>query len=126
MEQTMRILAVIPGLLMLMNGFGFLTQPAQTAAALGMPYLDGIGRSTQVGDFTSFFIGTAVMCLLGAWQRNATWLYAGALLLGGAAVFRTVATVVHDAPFAAVFIGVEVVSAVVLLIAGRTFAQVKN
>ncbi len=114
---------MLPGALMAMNGVGFIVRPAETAASLGMPYLEGVARSTQIGDMASFFLGCGIMCVLGAWQRRATWLYAAALLLGGTAVFRTLATVLHEAPFTTVFIIVEVVSASLLIFCGSRMAR---
>jgi hypothetical protein len=107
MDAIVRFLALLPGLGLLGNGIGFLVDPATTARALGMPLLEGIGRSTQIGDFSAFFFGAFAMCVLGAWKRNGTWLFAGAILIGGAAIFRILATVLHDAPLATLFIPVE-------------------
>ncbi len=125
-KNIVRVIAALPGVLMLANGIGFLAQPAQTAASLGMPYLEGMGRSTQVGDMASFFVAIAAMCFLGAWQRQPIWLYSAAMLLGGAALFRTLATLLHDAPFATVFIAVEVVLTLVLLGCARSFAAARG
>ncbi len=86
-----------------------------------MPLLDGLGRSTQVGDMASFFLTLGTMSLLGAIRSNPVWLYGGAMLLGGAASMRTLAWLLHDAAFAGIFIGVEVVSAGVLLFVASRF-----
>jgi len=124
MAQTLvKGLAALPALLMLVMGINWIVDPASAAQGLGMPYLEGEGRSTQVGDLTSFFIGVGVMALLGLWTENRTWLYSASLLLGGTAVFRTVAWAVHDAPFATISIAVEVVSVALFLTAARQFQQ---
>ena len=102
-----RVVAAIPGLLMLVSGIGWITGPASAAEGLGMPLLDGIGRSTQIGDFASFFLGIGAMVLIGVWTLRTEWLLAAAVLLGGAAVMRTVAFVAHDAPFATTFVAVR-------------------
>jgi len=124
MAQTLvKGLAALPALLMLVMGINWIVDPASAAQGLGMPYLEGEGRSTQVGDLTSFFIGVGVMALLGLWTENRTWLYSASLLLGGTAVFRTVAWAAHDAPFATISIAVEVVSVALFLTAARQFQQ---
>jgi len=124
MAQTLvKGLAALPALLMLVMGINWIVDPASAAQGLGMPYLEGEGRSTQVGDLTSFFIGVGVMALLGLWTENRTWLYSASLLLGGTAVFRTVAWAIHDAPFATISIAVEVVSVALFLTAARQFQQ---
>ena len=114
-----RILAALPGLAMGFNAVGWLFNPAQTAESLGMPLLDGIGRSTQVGDFTSFFFACAVLSLWAAIKLNASAAYAAALILGGAAVFRTTAWLMHGADLASLFIGVEVVLTLMLLVSAH-------
>ena len=80
-----------------------------------MPLLEGAGRSTQVGDFGSFFLAGFVMVVMGVWTLRREWLLAPALLLGGAAVMRTLAFAVHDAPFATASIVAEVVMAGMLV-----------
>ena len=110
-----RIVAAIPGVVLLVSGFGWLTDPAAAAEGLGMPLLEGMGRSTQIGDFAAFFLGGAAIALIGAWTARTEWLLAAAMLVGGAAVMRTVAFAAHDAPFAALFIGIEVVMATILV-----------
>lgn len=110
-----RILAALPGLAMGINAFMWITNPAAAAESLGMPLLDGIGRSTQAGDFTAFFFACSVMAFLAAWKQNATWAYGAALILGGAAVFRTLAWAIHGAEFATVFIVVEAVLTLMLV-----------
>ena len=44
------------GVFFALQGVGWLVAPARLAASLGMPLLDGLGRSTQIGDFASFFL----------------------------------------------------------------------
>jgi len=46
-----RITAALPGVLLAISGVGWLSDPATAAEGLGMPLLEGIGRSTQIGDF---------------------------------------------------------------------------
>ena len=114
-----RILAALPGLAMGFNAFMWITNPAAAAESLGMPLLEGLARSTQAGDFASFFFACSVMALLAAWKQNATWAYGAALILGGAAVFRTLAWAVHGAEFATVFIAVEAIMTVMLVAAAQ-------
>jgi hypothetical protein len=118
--MTIRIAAGVVGLLYLLQGVGWLANPADAAKGLGMPLLDGMGRSTQVGDLSAFFLALGVMVLLGAYRANAQWLQAGALLIGLPAVTRSLVWLLHDAPFATTFIVIEVVSAgLLLLLASR-------
>jgi len=113
----LRGLAGLIGLLMIVMGLNWLIDPGTAAEQLGMPLLEGVGRSAQVGDFTAFFLGIGVMALLGIWLRNATFLHSAAMLMGFAATFRTAAWALHGAEFVAQAIVFEVVSTIIFLTA---------
>jgi len=82
--MALRLAAGIIGAFFLIQGINWITRPAAAAEALGMPLLDGLARSTQIGDMASFFVALGTMSLLGAARMNPLWLHAAALLLGGA------------------------------------------
>ena len=115
MNTPLRVVVGIVGVFFLLQGLGWLFAPANAAEGLGMPLLDGVARSTQIGDFAAFFVGLGTMILLGAVRQERTWLFAGAMLLGGAAIGRTLAALVHDAAFTTQFIAIEAVIAALLL-----------
>ena len=100
---------------MLVSGLQWLITPQSAAEGLGMPLLEGVARSTQIGDLGAFFIATSAMILLGAIKANAQWLHGAALLLGGAALMRTASWMLHEADFATQFIVAEVVMTAILL-----------
>ncbi len=114
MERAIQIFVALPGVLMGIQAIGWLVDPKGAAEGLGMPLLDGVARSTQIGDMTAFFAGLCIMVLLGAIRKNATWLAAAAIVLGGAAIFRTTAWMLHGADLAPQFIVPELVLTAVL------------
>ena len=114
-----RIVAALPGVILLNNAVGFILTPQTVVESLGMSYLEGLGRSTQIGDMGSFFACSSLFIIYGAFRDKPQWLMAGAYLLIAAAAYRLMATVLHGADFAQVFIGVEVVIFVWLIIASR-------
>ena len=114
MNRVIQVFIALPGVMMGWSAFGWLTNPQSAAEGLGMQLLDGVGRSTQVGDMTSFFAVVSIMVLVGAIRQNATWLVGPVLLLGGAAVFRTLAWMFHGADLAMQFIVPELVLAAIL------------
>ena len=116
-----RILAALIGLLMASSGLGWLPDPAAAAASLGMPFLEGMGRSSQIGDMTAFFVGIAVLCFWGAWHCEGPRLQSAALFLILTALFRVLAWAAYEAPFATVFIVIELVCAGLLLYVARRF-----
>ena len=117
MNKAVKIVTCLPAVLFGLMGIRWLADPEGAAGSLGMPLLEGLGRSTQIGDLSAFFVTASVLILLGVFTGKREWLYAPALLLGLTAVFRVVAWVAHDAAFATSAIVVEVVSTGILLFA---------
>ena len=117
MDRIARVLAGLFGVMFLVMGLRWLFDPAGAAETIGLPLLDGVARSSEIGDLGAFFLALSTMVLLGVFGRGAHWLYAGSLLVGGAALMRTAAWLLHDAPFAAQMIIPEVVATGVLLFA---------
>ncbi|MBQ61738.1 MAG: hypothetical protein CMQ19_06650 [Gammaproteobacteria bacterium] len=127
-RNILRLVASLPGIAMGATGVRWLVQPEESSKGLGMPLLDGIGRSTQIGDFSSFFLGIATLIFLGIIRYQGHWLYAAALFLGAAAVFRTAATVFHGTDMATAFIISEIALASWLVgcgyLIGKTDAKI--
>ena len=112
-----RILAGVLGSFFLLQGFDWLRAPVGAAEGLGMPLLDDIGRSTQIGDISAFFLCLGGFALYGAYRIQPAWIRASGFLVGLAAVTRTIAWGVHDAAFPVAFIGVEIVASSLLFLA---------
>jgi hypothetical protein len=97
----------------------WLAQPEGAAAELGMPLLDGVARSTQIGDLGAFFFSLGAFALLGAITFQRSWFNAAVFLVGGAAVFRILAALLQDAAFALDLIAPELVIAAILFASSR-------
>tara|TARA_R110001592_G_scaffold363393_2_gene687362 strand:+ start:18943 stop:19320 length:378 start_codon:yes stop_codon:yes gene_type:complete len=123
MNTLLRILVVVPGIFFTCIGLLWLIAPANAAAALGMPLLDGVGRSTQVADMAVFFLALGMMTVLAAISLKSRWFQLPALILLGAAAFRVLAWLVHDAALAVEPIALEVVVACLLLFASARLAE---
>lgn len=115
MALGLRILAGLFGLIFIWIAIQWITMPEVIAKQLGMPLWSGIGGSTQIGDFTSFFLVGGLLTLLGLRPGQSQLLLAPALLLSTAAVFRTWAWLYWDMAFAGSSIIFETVMASVLL-----------
>jgi hypothetical protein len=107
MLSPLRIATTLLGALFALQGVAWLVDPARVAATLGMPLLDGVGRSTQIGDFASFFATGGITMILGSRPGRGRLLYVPALLFVLAATGRTLAWALHGAEFAATFVVVE-------------------
>jgi hypothetical protein len=122
--ERLRLAIRIVGAFFAFQGVAWLIDPARVAGSLGMPLLDGIARSTQVGDLAIFFLVAGVTMILGAQHGRADLLYVPAALIGGAAVTRTFAWLWQGADFAAFFIAVEVIVGATLLVGARRLDSV--
>ena len=118
MKNVLRIVAGLVGILFFLNGLQWIISPANVAASLGMPLLEGVGLSTQIGDLGSFFITVGAMTLIGAITTTRHWFYAPSILLLVAALYRTLSTILYGAPFVMSAILVEVVVGLFLIFAG--------
>ena len=115
----MRILIPILGVGFLLQGLVWIAAPRMAATNPGMPLLDGLGRSTQIGDFAAFFLIAGATMLAGSRRGHERLLLVPAALFGCAAAGRTIAWLVHGAAFAGLFIGIELVVAVLLARSAR-------
>ena len=123
MPMILRIVTLLLGVGFTLQGFAWLVDPATSAAGLGMPLLDGVARSTQVGDFSAFFLVGGLTILVGNLPGRGGALYFPAALIGTAAITRTLAWAWHGADFATLFVVVETVTALVLISAARASAD---
>jgi hypothetical protein len=115
----MRIVILVLGAGFLLQGLAWIAAPRAAATNLGMPLLDGLGRSTQIGDFAAFFLIAGGTMLFGSRRGQERLLLVPAALFASAAAVRTIAWLFHGAAFAGLFIAVEVVAAVLLARAAR-------
>ena len=117
MNKTLRVVVALPAILFVVMGLRWVFAPAGIAPEFGMPLLEGLGLSTQVGDLGAFFFCVGLFVLIGLFTQKRPWFYAPALLLGFTAIFRVAAWLLHGAPFASSQILVEVVITALLLFA---------
>ena len=115
-----KILSGLVGLIMLSTTVNWIFDPAAAAASLGMnTILDGIGRSTLIGDFTAFFASITTFIAIGIYKDEGKWLFSAAIILGLAAVFRNGAWLIHGADYAMTPIIAEVLFTIILVYSAR-------
>ena len=81
-----------------------------------MPLLDGVGRSSQIGDLGSFFLTMGLLILVGVTTLKRVWFYPPMMLLGLAASLRIIAWLVHGAALAGSMIAVEIIVTALLYV----------
>jgi fatty acid desaturase len=117
MNRILRALVALPGIFFVVMGLRWLVDPAGAAGDMDMELLDGIGRSTQIGDLATFFLAVGMMILVGLITSQRRWFHVPALMLLGTAIFRVLAWLLHDAALAGQLIALELVVACLLLFA---------
>lgn len=122
MNKILGLLVLLPAILFIVTGLRWLVDPAGVAPDFGLVLGEGLGLSSQVGDMSGFFLTLGACMLVALLSSRRTWYYPPAMLLLLTAVGRVIAWLVHDAALAPQ-IGVEVVVAVILLIASRRLAR---
>jgi uncharacterized membrane protein HdeD (DUF308 family) len=123
MNKVLRIVVALLGVLFVVLGIRWLIDPTGSAADLGMPLLEGIGRSTQIGDLGAFFFSGGVMVLIGLLTNKRSWFYAPMILIASTALFRVIAWLAHDAAFATEQIVAEVIITALLIAAASRLAN---
>ena len=93
-------LSVILGTVLLLLALQWIFIPASAAESLGMAYLDGEGRNTQIRDFTAFFLATSIMCYLSFATKKYEYIFVCGLVYMLAATFNILASINHEAPLA--------------------------
>jgi hypothetical protein len=119
MKKALRIISIVIGVLSFVTAMQFVFMPSRVAERLGMPVLEGVAASTQLGDVGALFLAVAVLVGLAQRRGRAELLLAPAIMVGCAAIMRTFVFVAGHAPFAPQFIVPEVVMAVLLFAAAR-------
>jgi len=122
MNKILSVLVLLPAVLFVVTGLRWLIDPAGIAPEFGLVLGEGLGLSSQVGDMSGFFLTLGICMLAALVSGRRVWYYPPALLLLLTAVGRVIAWLLHDAALASQ-IGVEVVVAVILLVASRRLAQ---
>lgn len=115
-NKILRVVTVLPGILFVVIGVGWIIDPASAAAGVGMPLLEGVARSTQIGDLGAFFLTMGLLILVGVTTLKRVWFYPPMMLLGLAATLRIIAWLVHGAALAGSMIAVEVIVTTLLFV----------
>ena len=92
------ILSAILGLVLAALSIQWIFNPEAAADSLGMLYLEGEGRNTQIRDFTAFFMGTSIMCFLSLFTKQFQWILCAGIIFFIAAVFNVISSFSHGAP----------------------------
>ena len=94
------ILSILLGTVLILIAAQWIFIPQTAAESLGMTFLDGDGRNTQIRDFTAFFLATSIMCYLSFATKKYEYIFVCGLVYILAATFNILASINHEAPLA--------------------------
>ena len=104
-------LSSVLGVVLLFIALQWIFMPASAAESLGMLYLEGDGRNTQIRDFTAFFFASSIMCFLSLSSKQYEFIFCCGLIYLIAGTFNIIASVIHDAPLGVSSLIAEIVFA---------------
>ena len=121
LQKVLRVLIGLTALLYITLALGFLLDPAQAAARLGIGAIAPLGMATLRGDFIGFFGTIGILALLGAVRDEARYYIAPLMLVGMTLAGRliTVAASGFDATMGPPML-VEAVTVALLLLGSRS------
>ena len=123
MKIAIRVIPLLFALMFLLTSLQWIVDPAGAARGLEMELQSGLGASTQIGDLGAFFFASSLLIGFGSLTGRSHWLYAPALLIGSAALIRSLAWASGNAAFGTKFIVAELVMTALLVAAARLRAD---
>lgn len=96
-----RIICLLPGLMLLPSGIGWLSDPAETSVGFGFIFsdLNLAAQNALIRDLTAFFLLVPILCLISAITVNHRWIFAVAILFFLVVLAHIIAATVHETGF---------------------------
>ncbi len=116
-SKILRAIVCIPAIIFIVTGLQFLLDPAAAVKQFGMPLLDGVSHSSQIGDMAGFFLTCGLCVLIAVSTGKRVWFYPAAMLTSITAIGRILAWLLHDAALAINLIAPEIIFTALFLFA---------
>ena len=116
-------LSSVLGVVLLLIALQWIFMPASAAESLGMLYLEGDGRNTQIRDFTAFFLASSIMCFLSLSSKKYEFIFCCGLVYMFAAIFNVISSIYHGAPLGLSSLISEIVFTSMAFIAALNFKK---
>jgi len=96
-----RIICVLPGLMLLPSGIGWLVNPAETSSSFGFLFndLSLAAQNALIRDLTAFFLVVPILCLVSAVTLNYRWIFAVVILFSLVVFAHIIAATAHGTGF---------------------------
>ena len=116
-------LSSVLGVVLLLIALQWIFMPASAAESLGMLFLEGDGRNTQIRDFTAFFLASSIMCFLSLSSKKYEFIFCCGLVYIFAAIFNVISSIYHGAPLGLSSLISEIVFTSMAYIAALNFKK---
>tara|TARA_B100001063_G_scaffold213745_1_gene213533 strand:+ start:28 stop:411 length:384 start_codon:yes stop_codon:yes gene_type:complete len=123
-----RIVCLLPGLMLLPSGIGWLLNPAETSIGFGFIFNDLTlpAQNALIRDLTAFFLLVPILCLMSAITLNYVWVFAVSILFLIVVIAHIVAATIHGTGFIMQMFLPEVVILILSLAGAYLLAKQKN
>ena len=123
-----RIVCLLPGLMLLPSGIGWLLNPAETSIGFGFIFndLSLAAQNALIRDLTAFFLLVPILCLISAITLNYVWVFAVSILFFIVVIAHIVAATIHGTGFIMQMFLPEVVILILSLVGAYLLAKQKS
>ena len=123
-----RIVCLLPGLMLLPSGIGWLLNPAETSIGFGFIFndLSLAAQNALIRDLTAFFLLVPILCLISAITLNYVWVFAVSILFFIVVIAHIVAATIHGTGFIMQMFLPEVVILILSLVGAYLITKQKS
>ena len=123
-----RIVCLLPGLMLLPSGIGWLLNPAETSIGFGFIFndLSLAAQNALIRDLTAFFLIVPILCLMSAITLNYVWVFAVSILFFIVVIAHIIAATIHSTGFIMQMFLPEVAILILSLVGAYLIAKQKS
>ena len=123
-----RIICLLPGLMLLPSGIGWLLNPAETSIGFGFIFndLSLAAQNALIRDLTAFFLLVPILCMMSAITLNYVWVFSVSILFFIVVIAHIVAATIHGTGFIMQMFLPEVAILILSLVGAYLIAKQKN
>ena len=123
-----RIVCLLPGLMLLPSGIGWLLNPAETSIGFGFIFNDLSleAQNALIRDLTAFFLLVPILCLISAITLNYIWVFSVSILFFIVVIAHIVAATIHGTGFIMQMFLPEVAILILSLVGAYLIAKQKS
>lgn len=123
-----RIVCLLPGLMLLPSGIGWLLNPAETSIGFDFIFndLSLAAQNALIRDLTAFFLLVPILCLISAITLNYVWVFCVSILFFIVVLAHIVAATIHGTGFIMQMFLPEVAILILSLVGAYLIAKQKS